>query len=244
MERIWRHRRRRLRNWLVGLLGPALLRAWVGTIRLRWSGPGLNSPDPTGRTAAIYVFWHERLLPFSVTHRGLGARALISAHGDGEMLARVAEGLGHKAVRGSSTRGGPRALRGLLAEVESGRDFAVTPDGPRGPRRYFQVGAAYFASRSALPVIPVGSSYEKSWSLKTWDRFLVPRPFTRGLIHTGEPIRVPADLDNAGLEAWRIRLQEALRAVTEASDRDFKVLYGKGITTQEFRNLPPREISS
>ncbi len=239
MKGTWRHRRRRLRNRLVGLLGPMLLRAWVGSLRIRWSGPGIIRPRPAGRENVIYVFWHQRLLPFAVTHRGLEVRALISAHGDGEMLSVLAEGLGHKPIRGSSTRGGSRAVRALLSEVGCGRDFVITPDGPRGPRHVFHPGAAYFASRSGLMVIPASASYRRSWSLGSWDGFIIPRPFTRAVIHAGVPIAVPPDLDDAGLEEWRSTLERSLRAVTEETDRRFEELYRDGMDTRRFRRLEP-----
>jgi len=237
MSRAWRHRMRRVRNRLIGLLGPWLLRAWVGSLRIRWAGPGLVRPSPRGRENVIYIFWHQRLLPFSVTHRGLGIRALISAHGDGEMLARVAERLGQKAIRGSTTRGGPGALRGLLAEVGQGHDFVITPDGPQGPRHVLQVGTAYFASRSGLAVIPASIGYRRSVSLRSWDRFVIPFPFTRAVIQAADPIRVPPDLEPAELERWRALLEETLRSITEDTDRRFEEVYRQGISTRAFRNL-------
>ena len=224
---------------MVGLVGPSLLRAWVGSLRIRWSGPGMIRPRPGGRENVIYVFWHQRLLPFPVTHRGLEVRALISAHGDGEMLSLLAEKLGHRPIRGSSTRGGSRAMRALLAEIGCGRDFVITPDGPRGPRHVFHPGAAYFASKSGLTVIPASAAYRSSWSLPSWDGFIIPRPFTRAVIHGGHPIRVPPDLDDAGIEDWRQRLEKALREVTEESDRRFEELYRNGLRTAEFRRLEP-----
>ncbi len=187
----------------------------------------------------LYVFWHQRLFPFAATHRGLGIRALISSHGDGEMLARAAEGLGHKAIRGSTTRGGMRAIRGLLSEVGEGYDFVITPDGPRGPRHVFQIGAVYFASKSGLTVIPASVSYKKSWSLGSWDGFIIPRPFTRSVIQAGIPIQVPRDLEDQGLEEWRVKLEKALRAVTEDTDQRLEELYRQGITTSQLQRLDP-----
>ncbi len=223
----------------MGLIGPWILRAWVGSLRIRWAGEGIIRPRAEGRENVIYVFWHQRLLPFAVTHRGLGVRALISAHGDGEMLARVAEALGHRAIRGSSTRGWMGAVRGLLEETGKGCDFVITPDGPRGPRHVFQLGAAYFASRSGLVVIPASASYRRSWSLPTWDGFVLPRPFTRALILAGSPMEVPPGLDGERLEAWRARLEAELRRVTEEADRDFEARYRSGLTTNRFRSLAP-----
>ena len=241
MSRAWRHPMRRVRNRVIGLLGPWLLRAWVGSLRIRWAGPGLIRPSPQGRENVIYIFWHQRLLPFSVTHRGLGVRALISAHGDGEMLARVAERLGHKAIRGSTTRGGPAALRGLLAEVGRGYDFVITPDGPQGPRHVLQVGTAFFASKSGLPVIPASIGYRRSFSLRSWDGFVIPFPFTRAVIQAAPPVRVPPDLAPEELERWRAILEGALRNITEDTDRRFEEIYRQGISTRAFRklSLPP-----
>ena len=211
----------------------------MGSLRIRWAGSGLIRPSPRQRENVIYIFWHQRLLPFAVTHRGLGVRALISAHGDGEMLARVAEGLGHRAIRGSTTRGGPGAMRELLSEVGSGYDFVITPDGPRGPVHVLQSGTAYFASRSGLTIIPASVSYSRSWRLRSWDGFFIPRPFARSLILAHTPIQVPPDLDGEGLEEWRRMLEEALRLVTRECDERFEELYREGITTREFRALEP-----
>ncbi len=240
MSSTWRRRRRLVRNWIIGFAGPWLLRLFIGSIRVRWCGPGLVRPSPEGRENLIYLFWHQRLLAFPCTHRGLQIRALISGHGDGEMLARVAEGLGHKAIRGSTRRGGSRAARELLAEARTGHDFAITPDGPQGPKFVFQKGAVFFASRSGLPVVPAAVSYRRSWSLPTWDGFIVPCPFTRCVVQAGSIIRVPPDLDEAGLETWRIKLEEALNAVTEDTDRRFEDLFRQGMTTADFFRIEPR----
>lgn len=237
MTRTWRHRRRQARNFLVGLLGPSLLRAWVGSLRIRWTGPGLVNPSPEGRENVIYVFWHQRIFLFPVTHRGQGLRPLISAHGDGEMLARVMQRLGFHVVRGSSKRGGSNALRELLAEVGSGFDFAITPDGPQGPRCVFQSGAAFFASRSGVKVVPLSVAYRRSWSLRSWDRFIIPRPFTRGVVQMGPHLRVPPGLRGEALEEWRRRLEETVQAITEDTERRFDELYRQGISTRAFLEI-------
>ena len=239
MSSVWRHRRRRVRNWVVGWVGPWLLRLLVGSLRIRWCGAGMIRPSPEGRENAIYLCWHQRLLAFPFTHRGLQIRALISAHGDGEMLARVVEGLGHKTIRGSTRRGGARAARELLAEVTSGHDFAITPDGPQGPRFVFQKGSVFFASQSGLAVVPTAISYRRSWSLPTWDGFIIPSPFTRGVVQFGAIVRVPPDLDGAGLEEWRGKLEAALNAVTQDTDHRFEDLYRSGIKTNDYFRLDP-----
>ncbi|MBI4583165.1 MAG: lysophospholipid acyltransferase family protein [Planctomycetes bacterium] len=220
--------RRRARNWLAGWIGPWLVRGWIGTVRIRWVSEHFIPPDPRGRPNTIYVFWHQRLLGLAYTHRRQGLRVLISSHGDGEMIARVINRLGYLAVRGSSTRGFIQGMRGLLADLGSGRDYGFTPDGPQGPRHVFQPGAVYFASKSGLAIVTLTISYARSWKLPTWDQFVIPRPFTRGLVRCGKPLPIPPNLSAEELEAWRQRLEAELRALTEETDARFEELYRQG----------------
>lgn len=213
---------RRLLNWIVAWLGPLALRAWFATLRLRWCGGKHARPDPRGRENAIYVLWHQRLLCFAYTHARFRGRLLVSRSRDGEILARVAAGLGFSPIRGSSRRGGSAALRALLAEARSGYDFGITPDGPRGPRQVFKAGAVYLASRTGLPIVPITVAYRRCWHLRSWDQLQIPWPFTRGVIHLGAPLWLPAALDDSELEAWRLRLQETLRRHTQITDEQIE----------------------
>jgi lysophospholipid acyltransferase (LPLAT)-like uncharacterized protein len=220
--------RRRALGWLIERLGPLTLRAWFTTIRLRWYGGKHTHPDPRTRASAIYVLWHQRLLCFAYTHARFGGRLLVSQSGDGEILARLAASLGFSPIRGSSRRGGSTAMRALLAEAGSGYDFGITPDGPRGPRQVFKEGAVYLASRSGLPVVPITVTYRRYWQCRGWDRLQLPWPFTRGVIHVGAPVSVPPALDDAGIEAWRLRLEGTLRSLTQTTDEHAEELYGRG----------------
>jgi lysophospholipid acyltransferase (LPLAT)-like uncharacterized protein len=217
--------RRRALNWLAAWLGPLTLRAWFATIRLRWVGGKHVHPDPHGRGSAIYVLWHQRLLCFAYTHARFRGRLLVSRSSDGEILARVAAGLGFSPIRGSTRHGGSEAMRALLAEAGSGYDFGITPDGPRGPRQVFKAGAVYLASRTGLPIVPITVAYRRRWQLQGWDRLQLPWPFTRGLIHVGAPVLVPPALDDAGLEAWRLRLQDTLRSHTRTTDEGIETFW-------------------
>lgn len=221
---------RRALAWVIGRLGPVVIRVWFSTIRLRWVGGAELHPDPRARRNGIYVFWHQRLLCFAYTHGPFQPRILVSQSRDGDIIARVASGLGCLPIRGSSRRGGTEAMRALLAEAESGRDFGITPDGPLGPLHVFKVGAVYLASQSGLPVVPITVSYHRCWRFQSWDRFQVPWPFTWGVIHVGSAIAVPPGLDAIGLEEWRARLQEILQRHTEATDRNAEDLYLSGRT--------------
>lgn len=158
----------------------------------------LVSPAPLEN--AVYALWHEHLLPLSVLHRGQGAVALVSRHRDGEILARVLERLGYGSARGSTTRGGAAAFRALVRAGREGRPLAVTPDGPRGPRRSAGPGAARVAAAAGLPLVPVAAAARPAWRLSTWDRFLVPAPGATVWVARGDPLD-PAEPGTTGLLA-------------------------------------------
>jgi lysophospholipid acyltransferase (LPLAT)-like uncharacterized protein len=125
-------------------------------------------------------------------HRGQSVAVLVSAHRDGEIVARIAERLGMRTVRGSTTRGAARALLGVVRELEEGREVAVTPDGPRGPAKKFASGALVAAHRARAPIIGIGVSARRAWRLRSWDRFMIPTPFTRVDVVYSEPTLVHA----------------------------------------------------
>ena len=141
----------------------------------------------------VFCLWHGHMLPLVWQHRGEGAYVLISTHRDGELIARIAERLGYRTVRGSTSRGGGRALLGLVRVLEAGSDIAVTPDGPRGPAERFAPGALLAAQRTGAHVVAVGVAASRAWRLKSWDRFLVPKPFARVRVAYSDPARVQAE---------------------------------------------------
>src|SRR5574341_1954689 len=124
-------------------------------------------------------------------------------------------------------------MRALLAEAGSGYDFGITPDGPRGPRQVFKVGAVYLASRSGLPIVPITVAYRHRWKLRSCEELQVPRPFTCGVIHVGAPVAVPPSLDESDLEAWRLRLQETLQSHTRITDERFEEFFRRGHPRRE-----------
>jgi lysophospholipid acyltransferase (LPLAT)-like uncharacterized protein len=150
-------------------------------------------------------------------HRGEGIAVLISEHGDGEIIARLAESLGFRTVRGSTSRGADRALLGMSRAVESGVDVAFTPDGPRGPAERFAPGALVVAQRTGAPVVTVRVGASRSWRLRSWDRFMIPKPFATVTIAYGDPVYVTAaSLREAADEGSRF---EALMRETGAAAR-------------------------
>jgi hypothetical protein len=171
--------------WLVRALG------WTWRIRVT------HDDDLRKLVAAnapmIYSLWHGHLLPLLYHHRDQGVVILISEHGDGEIIARIATKLGYRTVRGSTSRGAARALLGLARVLNDGGRLAVTPDGPRGPAKSFAPGVAIVAHRTRAPVIGAAASATWAWRLKTWDRFLVPLPFARVRVAYSDVVRVEAD---------------------------------------------------
>ncbi len=170
------------------------------------------------RQPLVYVLWHGELLMQLWAHRNRGISVLISEHRDGELIARIAEAFGYGTVRGSSSRGATRALIGLVREVEQGRDVAVTPDGPRGPRHSFAPGALLVAQRSGRPIVPVGAGASRSWQLKSWDRFVIPKPFARVTIAYGPAMSAPGGPPSQ-LDSATLPFQAALLAASAEAAR-------------------------
>ncbi|GAB4250373.1 lysophospholipid acyltransferase family protein [Deferrisoma sp.] len=162
---------------LVGRTGRYRITGFEEVERLRREGP------------VVWAFWHNRLLGPLVPYAGQAIGVVISRSSDGELISRIVERFGYVPIRGSSSRGGSAALRGVLRHLASGRDVALTPDGPRGPRYRVQPGAAAAAMRSGAPLVPVGAAFSRRWVAPSWDRFQVPLPFGRTEIVMGEPLR-------------------------------------------------------
>ena len=159
----------------------------------------------------IYTFWHGTMLPLLWQHRKEHVAILISEHGDGEIIARIAHSLGYHSVRGSSSRGGERALLGTVRALENGRDVAFTPDGPRGPLESFAPGALIVSQRTGAPLVLITVDAANAWRLKSWDRFLIPKPFSRVTIAYENPLCVEApDARAAAAQAplWQQRLRD------------------------------------
>jgi lysophospholipid acyltransferase (LPLAT)-like uncharacterized protein len=160
-------------------------------VRMIDAGP-VDRMRHDGQPVAL-LLWHGQLLPLLYIMRFQSIACLISTHRDGELIAQVAQRLGCKLVRGSSSRGADRALLGLVRALKDGYTIAVTPDGPRGPYRTFAPGALVAAHRADAPVVAFGVHATRAWYLKSWDRFMIPKPFARVTIVFGAPLRVPGE---------------------------------------------------
>ncbi len=197
------------------MLGAGLLRALFLTIRVRRVGREHFERFRRTGTPVIFVFWHGQLLPLVHVHRHEGIVVLVSEHGDGETIARIIERNGFGSVRGSSTRGGSGGLRGLVRSARAGRDLAITPDGPRGPRGVFKPGALAAAQMTGLPVVPLAVAASRAWRFDSWDRFMVPRPFSRVRVGYLPPRTVPREATRNDLEKMADEIASELNALSE-----------------------------
>ena len=185
-----RRRARRI-DWAVRL-GFVVLRLLAATWRVREiEGERIRAPLRE-RRPFVAIFWHGQMLPLLWWHRNRGVAILISEHGDGEIIARVARRLGYDLVRGSSSRGAERALLESIRLAKSGAPLAITPDGPRGPAESFAAGALLVSHRAHVPLLPVAATASRAWRLRSWDRFMIPKPFARVTIAYGPPETVQA----------------------------------------------------
>jgi lysophospholipid acyltransferase (LPLAT)-like uncharacterized protein len=182
------------------VLGLGLLHVIGRTWRFRVrNGEALARLRETGG-GFVFALWHGHLLPLLWHHRDEGVLVLISEHSDGEIVARAASSLGFGLIRGSTTRGGGRALISLVRELAAGKEIAITPDGPRGPARKFAPGALVAAQRSDSFILPVVISVDRAWRLRSWDSFTIPKPFARVTVAYGDPAKVAAETPRAAAE--------------------------------------------
>jgi lysophospholipid acyltransferase (LPLAT)-like uncharacterized protein len=186
------------------------------TLRLSFENKeGLN----TQGKGAIFVTWHGRsLLPANV-FKSKGYWALISLSKDGTLQNTVFQRFGFQTVRGSTGRGGVRGALQMARTVKEGGVLAFTPDGPRGPTHKVQKGVILMAEKSGAPIIPLGLSASRRWLIKSWDAFMIPKPFSRAYFLVGEPIFIPANLDDAGREHYAARVEVAINRLEREAER-------------------------
>jgi lysophospholipid acyltransferase (LPLAT)-like uncharacterized protein len=212
----WRRWRRAVGAALLAVAAPAALRVLAATWRVRVApGPGR---DLLQRGApALLTLWHGRMLAAMPLrgHRGRGIAVLVSPSDDGDLARQALRRFGYRIVRGSLSRGGARALRELAAELADGGPIVLTPDGPRGPRHALNAGVAWLARATGAPIVPVALAVDRAWRLRSWDRFVIPKPFARLVVTFSDPIHAPADATDERLE----ELGNHVRATMLAGER-------------------------
>ena len=212
----YRIARRTVGGWVLRGLGPQASRRLACTWRCREHG------TPPGG-AALIALWHGRMLCGLEQYGGRGWSVLVSPSDDGELSQRLLESAGYRVVRGSTSRGGARALREMLALLGEGAVVILTPDGPRGPRHAVNPGVAWMAQATGLAVHPLGMACDAAWRLSSWDAFTIPKPRARLAFVWGEPLSVPSAAGERELELAGEELRARLFAAERAAHRDLGV---------------------
>ncbi|RLC11944.1 MAG: hypothetical protein DRH43_02985 [Deltaproteobacteria bacterium] len=209
----------KLKWWIIGWLGKGLVDLIFGTTRIRTVDFEKVRKQVETRKV-ILAFWHSRLLMVSYLAKGWGGAALVSGSKDGEIIAQVLERQGHETIRGSTTRHGAEALVRLVKILKADiRPAAVVPDGPRGPRFKVQPGIVTLAQKTGYPIVPISYSARKIKVFSSWDRFILPYPFTEACVIYGRLISVPCRLSKEKQESYRLILEEELNRITKTADR-------------------------
>ena len=216
----WRQSRlKRLQAAAIAAAGYRVAAALCATLKWRSDGAEQYEAVIRGGRQPIMAFWHGRILPATYYFRHRGIVVITSENFDGEWIARIIERFGYGTARGSTSRGGRKALLQLTREMSNGRPAAFTLDGPRGPARVAQPGAVWLAKITGNPVLPFHIESDRYWTARSWDRTQIPKPFATAAIAIGEPLNVPAHAGGADIEAARTDLEERLAALQERARR-------------------------
>lgn len=167
-------------------------------------------------------FWHNRmmLLPFIWRKKTMAPHILISAHRDGRLIAKTVDHLGVGTITGSASKGGMAAVREILKTLARGECVAITPDGPKGPRHHAKMGIIQTARLAGVPILPLSYSIKRRIVLSSWDKLIIPLPFSRGVFIMGAPLTVPDHVRSDDLEPYRLELEHSLNDI--ANEGDFR----------------------
>ena len=203
-----------------GWLGTQFARVLVRSLRFEYKalGPPVMPPQPEPEPRAIYLLWHETLLLPLTKYACPEVSTLVSKHSDGQLLGGLIETLGLSVVYGSTNRGGMQAVREIIRDVTGCRHLAITPDGPRGPRRIVQPGAVYLAAKTGMKLAPLGVAYYRPWRARSWDRFALPMPCTRAKVVSGKMFDVPSKIRTEELNEWVAKVQLEMDRLTRIAE--------------------------
>lgn len=214
----------KLLQWFRSKVAPTLAHAYIRLLwrtgRFAWRGREVLDEARANEGRYILAFWHSRWVLMPYSYPGGKMAVLLSRHRDAELLAQVLRRFGLDTARGSSTRGGFEGMRSVVRMSRDGYDVGVAPDGPKGPRRRVQPGVIAIARLTGLPIVPVTYSAAPGRRLRSWDRTLLPRPFSSGLFVYGNLLRVPRDADARDEERLRLSLEAELDRITDLADEE------------------------
>jgi len=171
--------------------------------------------------AILYTTWHQRMMYLAKFMKPRRLWILVSQSRDGTFGAETAKWLGFRTIRGSSSRGGARALLQVSRQLKEGHPVGIFADGPRGPSRVAKPGPVLLAGKTGVPLLPVSWGADRCWVLNSWDRYLIPKPFARVAVHFGRPIYVPRSTRREDLEAYRRQLEDEMNAGARWCDEQF-----------------------
>jgi len=207
----WRDSRlKRLEAAAISAVGYRVCAALGSTFKWRVEGAERYDEVVSSGRQPIMAFWHGRILPATIFFRNRGIIVITSENFDGEWIAGIIERFGYGTARGSTSRGGRRALLQLVRDMAAGKPAAFTIDGPRGPARIAQPGAVWLAKTTGNPVLPFHVEAERYWTVDSWDRTQIPKPFATLAMVIGEPLLVPSEADEVQIESARGELEARL----------------------------------
>ena len=211
---------------LVGIFGKLLIDLLFSTMKIEKEGFEKVKPIISSRKV-VFAVWHSRMLLFAYLCKGLNATAMVSKSKDGEIVARVIQRQGHEAVRGSTKKGGLHALSILIKKIkEENKPCLIVPDGPQGPRCKVKPGIIILAKKTGYPIVPISYSARKIKVFASWDRFILPFPFTKCRAIYGAPVSVPQNADENEGKKRLMLLENELNRITFDVDR----YYGHNLT--------------
>jgi lysophospholipid acyltransferase (LPLAT)-like uncharacterized protein len=213
--------RKRLIFWLATRLGWLLVLALCYLTRIRYVGREHYEWLRDNNKPFIYCIWHGKILIPIFAHRHENVHAMVSLHVDGEMIAQTLHRLGIRTIRGSSTRGAQRAAVEMIRALKRGIICALMPDGPTGPRHVFKPGAITIAQKSGAYLLPFTFACSLPFRFNSWDRFVLPLPFSKSVAIYGEPIKVPADLPNEAFEEFRLTVESKMLELEKYAESFF-----------------------
>src|SRR6185437_9844270 len=207
----------RLQLRLIAAVGALVVRLLCATLRYENSAES-GGPLDANERPMVWAFWHRCLIVATHRFKKRDIAVLTSRSFDGEVISRIIEKFGYQAVRGSSRRGALGAVLGARRQLACGRAVAFTVDGPLGPLYQAKPGPVVLSRLTGVQVIAFHIAVERAWTLGTWDRMIVPKPFSRAFVHFSPPMLVPAVADETQMEAWRRELQMTLEHVRDVAE--------------------------
>ena len=207
-----------------GCLGSMVIRFWMGTLdtKVLLKDPRIDPSQPDCLGPNIYLLWHEYMMLPICARPHCNISMLVSRHVDAELLSHIGRHMGFDVVRGSSarrgwSRGGETAIRQMMRKA-SHMHLAFTPDGPQGPRRKMSTGPIYVASKLGIPLVAFGVGFDRPWRMPTWDRFCLPRPFSRGRVIVSNRFQIPPNLSRAGIQHYRLETEKLMEQLHEEAE--------------------------